>query len=103
MLSSEFLRRSFELRRVAAETQRNLVAFCSEQFRQSCTNVSKANDASVCSAQIRPDRLVLRIAFEGFGTLLAAVAGHLVATKRCVRMVLVPGVEPHRSGLDTVR
>src|ERR1700730_13287240 len=58
--------------------------------------------AGTWSGEIRPDRLVLGVAFPRFAALLAAIAAHLEATARRLGMGVVPGVRPDRACLDPV-
>src|SRR6266404_4155812 len=54
------------------------------------------------SGEIRPNRLVLGVAFPSFAALLAAIAAHLEAAERRIGMVFVPAVQPDRACLDPV-
>jgi len=55
------------------------------------------------STYICPNRLVLRITLQGFGTLFATVARHLETSKWRIGMVFVPRVEPDGASLDPIR
>ena len=52
--------------------------------------------------KIRPNGLVLGVALERLGSLLAAVAAQFVPTEGRVWMVLVPSVQPDGACLDAV-
>src|SRR6266700_6551954 len=53
--------------------------------------------------KVCPDRLVLRVALQRLGALLAAIAAHLESAKRRVGMVFVPGIEPDSASFDAIR
>src|SRR5580700_7960382 len=52
--------------------------------------------------KVYPDGLVLRVALQCLGAMLAAIAAHLESAKRRVWVVLVPCVEPYGASLDAI-
>src|SRR5579864_439856 len=53
-------------------------------------------------SNVCPDALVLRVALERLMALLAAIARHLVAAKRRIGVISVPGVKPDSTSLNAI-